>query len=110
MNMSNINVHPSNFQSKYDYEAAVKGAEVAAMLSDAVNGQSEQPLVAGFAHQLACSHRTLQAGAVRVLLKGLVKWASDAEVHGNMDARNEAAVKLILSLRQTVIDTPVPFI
>jgi hypothetical protein len=108
--MPMTNIHASEFESKYAYEAAVEGAEVAEKLTNAVNRHNEQDLVNGLAQQLACSHRTLQAGAVRVLLKGLVKWASDAEVHGNMDARNEAAVKLILSLRQTVTDTPVPFI
>jgi hypothetical protein len=104
------NIHASEFESKYAYLAACAGAEVAEKLTNAVNGHSEQDLVNGFAHEFACQHRTLQAGAVRVILKGLVKWASDAEVHGNTDLRNEAAVKLILKLRQAVIDTPVPFI
>lgn len=103
-------INVSDYEHLHEYEAAVDGATVITTLTNAVNGSGEKAIIEGFARELACSHRTLQASAVRVMLKGLVKWASDCEVHGNTDMRNEAAVKLILKLRQTVIDTPVPFV
>lgn len=102
--------YDNNNETDYAFQAHCKGSEVANLLTEAVNRHSEEDVIGGFAEKLGNTHRTLQAAAVRVLLKGLVKWASDCHANDRLDARNEAAVKLILNLRQTVIDTPVPFI
>lgn len=108
--MSNHHINASEFEHLHSYEAARDGAEVILYLTHAVNGSAEKDIIAGFAQELACSHRTLQAGAVRVMLNGLLKWAQDAEVHGNTDLRNEAAVKAVLKLAPLINDSPIPFI
>jgi hypothetical protein len=108
--MSHIHIHADEFDNKYAYEAAVRGAEAVAAVADATNGGSEKDVIAGFATQLSCTHRTLQANAVRVMLKGLVKWAQDADVHEQTDLRNEAAVSLVLKLAARINDSPIPFI
>jgi hypothetical protein len=106
--MSNINV--TEYNSEYAYNAALAGADVAIKLTEAANSHTEKDLIEGFAKQLGCTHRTLQASAVRVLLKGLVKWAQDAEIHNNFDARNIVAVNKVLGLAPKINDSPIPFI
>jgi hypothetical protein len=112
MNNNNINhnLHASEFESRNAFNDAIRGAEPVTLLINAVNGSTEKDIIKGFADQLSCSHRTLQAGAVRVILKGLVKWAQDADVHNAKDLRNEAAVKAVLKLAPLINDSPIPFI
>lgn len=103
-------IHADQYDSKFAYLDAKKGAELAEAIGYAVNGNGEAGLIQGFASEFACQHRTLQAGAVRVLLQALVKYAKDADANQATDLRNEAAVKLLLKLAPIVDDTPVPFI
>jgi hypothetical protein len=93
-----------------DNESTIKGDAIVQSLTNAVNRYDEKDLVSGIARSLQCSHRTLQAGAVRVLLKALVKYAKEADIHQQTDLRNEAAVKLLLKVAPVINDNPIPFI
>jgi hypothetical protein len=108
--MSDHHICASDFEHRHEYDAAIDGANVILALTHAVNGSGEKHVINGIARELACSHRTLQAGAVRVMLKALVKWAKDADANCATDLRNEAAVKAVLKLASLVDDNPIPFI
>ena len=67
-------------------------------LSDLVNVMgSEHYLVPAFVDAFNDQHRTLQADMVTVLLKGLFQWAKEAVEEDRIDARNEFAIKQVLS-------------
>lgn len=106
MNTINANQYPS----KSAYETAVLGASLAEQIVNAVNGHSEKDLLSGFARQLECSHRTLQASTVRLLMGALIKYAQDVDANDCTDLRNEAAIKLLLKLQTVVKDNHIPFI
>ena len=87
-----IPVRPNELKHQEEMKELVK------KLSDLVNVMgSDRYLVPAFAYAFDGEHRTLQADMVSVLLKGLFEWAKDAVETGRTDARNEFAIKMVLT-------------
>jgi len=79
-----------------DHQEEMK--ELMKQFSDLANKMgSDRYLVPAFADALNLEHRTLQAEIVTILLKGLFEWANEAVASKRIDARNEFAIKQVLS-------------
>jgi len=88
----------------YTVEAENNGAKLAEQICNQINVlNAEKEWVKGFVETFDKQHRTLQASAVRVLIKALKKYGSEGIKNKRYDGRNEAAVDYCAELEDPVI-------